>query len=232
MKTREEILSCIARYLMLYGSFISNIGLLNGKTGIAVFFYHYARHTGKKRYDDFAGELIDEIYKEIHRDTPCNFRDGLCGIAWGIEYLIRNQFVEADPDKVLIDLDKQIRERDVRQTTDYTLETGLKGIACYVISRLANRKSENSLITLEYIQDLITALGKEKKEDEAKTLLIRDLEKIIDKEEIVRFYNPLFRIVNAVRYQEKSLFQKPHLLGIDKNGYAGIGLQLMKVHKP
>jgi hypothetical protein len=232
MKNQEEILSRIARYLMLHGSFIGNIGLLNGKTGIAVFFYHYARYTGKKRYDDFAGELIDEIYKEIHRDAPCNFRDGLCGIAWGVEYLIRNQFVKADPDKVLADLDKQIRERDVRQTTDYTLETGLKGIACYVTSRRANRIIENPLITSGYIRNLIAALETEKKEDDITTLLIKDLKRIIEKEEITRFYNPLSHIVDAVRYQEKSLFQKPRLLGIDKNGYAGIGLQLMKIHEP
>jgi hypothetical protein len=232
MKTPEEILSLIARYLMLYGSFISNIGLLNGKTGIVVFFYHYARYTGKKQYDDFAGELIDEIYKEIHRDAPCNFRDGLCGIAWGIEYLIRNQFVKADPDKILTDLDKQIKERDVRQTTDYTLETGLKGIACYVISRQANRNVENSLITPEYIEDLIAALEKENGENEENLLLLKNLQKIVDKKEIIRFFNPLFNIVDAIRYQEKSLFQKPRLLGIDKNGYAGIGLQLMKIHEP
>jgi hypothetical protein len=45
---QEEILSRIARYLMLHGSFTSNIGLLNRKIGIAIFFYHYARYTGKK----------------------------------------------------------------------------------------------------------------------------------------------------------------------------------------
>ncbi|MDR0574375.1 MAG: hypothetical protein LBG96_10175, partial [Tannerella sp.] len=146
MKPNDELLQRIARYLMLHGSFIDNIGLLNGKMGIAIFFYHYSRYTGKNIYDDFAGELIDEIYNEIHVNTPCDFKDGLCGIGWGMEYLIRNNFVNADSDEVLEDLDKRIMERDVRRITDYSLETGLKGIACYVIERRKNRTNENPCI--------------------------------------------------------------------------------------
>ncbi|MDR0602926.1 MAG: glycosyltransferase [Bacteroidales bacterium] len=155
MKPNNELLQRIARYLMLHGSFIDNTGLLSGKTGIAIFFYHYSRYTGEKIYDDFAGELIDEIYSEIHVNTPCDFKDGLCGIGWGMEYLIRNNFVIADSDEAPEDLDKRIMERDVRRITDYSLETGLKGIACYVIGRRKNRDNENPYIGQGYIQDLI-----------------------------------------------------------------------------
>ena len=37
---KQEILKRIARYLMLHASHTTNIGLLNGKMGIALFFYH------------------------------------------------------------------------------------------------------------------------------------------------------------------------------------------------
>ncbi|GHT19372.1 hypothetical protein AGMMS4957_03820 [Bacteroidia bacterium] len=225
-KLQEEILPRIARYLMLHGSFTNNIGLLNGKTGIVLFFYHYSRYTGKKIYDAFAGELIDEIYKEIHLDTPCNFKDGLCGIAWGIEYLIRHQFVEANPDEVLEDLDKQIIERDVRRMTDYSLDTGLKGIACYVIERCKNRINKNFYIGQDYLLDLIEALTKA----EDAGLLINDLKKIVNKETIINAYNPLFEKIDNIKYNAKSLFEKARPIGMDKNGYAGIGLQLMKIN--
>src|SRR5450759_41468 len=89
----DRRLQRIANVLLLNASFIDNLGLLNGKMGIAIFFFHYSRYTGNKAFEDFAGELIDEIYEEISTLTPMNFEDGLTGIGWGIEYLIRHNFV-------------------------------------------------------------------------------------------------------------------------------------------
>jgi lantibiotic modifying enzyme len=91
----------IANVLLLNASFIDSIGLLNGKTGISIFFYEYGRYTGNKIYTDYAGELIDEIYEEIAQNTPLSFAGGLTGIGWGIEYLVNNKFIDADTDEVL-----------------------------------------------------------------------------------------------------------------------------------
>ncbi|WP_033886511.1 lanthionine synthetase LanC family protein, partial [Bacteroides faecichinchillae] len=137
---KHEVLQRTARYLMLHSSFTSNIGLFEGKMGIILFFMNYSRYTKCKRYEKFAGELIDEIYAEIHIDCSPNFGNGLAGIGWGMEYLIRNHFVKADPDEVLKALDNQILERDVRRVKDFSMENGLKGIATYVISRCAGRE--------------------------------------------------------------------------------------------
>jgi len=52
----------IADVLLLNGSFTDNPGLLRGKMGIAIFMYNYARQTGNKTYEDYAGELIDETF--------------------------------------------------------------------------------------------------------------------------------------------------------------------------
>lgn len=226
---QTELLQRIARYLMLHGCFTSNIGLLNGKTGIAIFFYHYARYTGKHIYNNFAGELLDEIYKEIHLNIPVNFRDGLCGIAWGVEYLIRNRFVEGNPDDVLDDLDKQIVERDVRRISDYSLETGLTGIACYVISRMENREKEHAYIRSDYIYDLIESL--KRKEEDTHLVLIEALQNIVQEKKVLPSYNPVFSIVDKIKYNKKTVFESSRFLGIDNAGYAGIGLQLMEVGK-
>ena len=220
-----ELLQRIARYLMIHSSISNNTGLLNGKTGIAVFFYHYARYTGKRIYDDFAGELIDEIYKEITVNIPLNFKDGLCGIGWGIGYLIRNGFVEADPDEVLEDIDKRIVEWDVRKITGYSLETGLSGIACYVISRMENREKKHAIISPDYIFDLIEALKRSK--EKINPALMETMENIVDGKS-GQYYNPVFETINKIKYNAQKVFESPRALGIDKAGYAGIGLQLMK----
>jgi len=78
---KHEVLQRIARYLMLHSSFTDKIGLFDGKMGVILFFMNYARYTGCKRYEKFAGELIDEIYTEIHIDCSANFGNGLAGIA-------------------------------------------------------------------------------------------------------------------------------------------------------
>lgn len=231
MNTQNEILRRIAQYLMLHGSFTYNIGLLNGKIGVSLFFYHYARHTGRKIYNSFADELIDEIYKEIQKDLSCNFGDGLCGIAWGIDYLIKNNFVEANADEVLEELDKRIVEWDVRRISDYSLQTGLTGIACYVICRMKNNEHENTYISQDYIFDLIQSLAKKQEDKKEIPMLVSLLEKIANKERILRSYNPVFEIVDKIRYNTNSIFNTSRSLGISNKGYAGIGLQLMGISK-
>jgi hypothetical protein len=233
---KNQLLQRIARYLMLHGSFTENIGLLTGKTGIAIFFYHYARYTGKRIYNDFAGELIDEIYKEIHVNTPLNFNDGLCGIAWGIEYMIRNKFIDADPDEVLEELDKKIMEWDVRHIRDYSLKTGLAGIACYIVSRMVNRKKEYTIIPPDYICDLVEALKRNK--ENANSALIDALDQIVKKQNdgietllVQPLCGEIFEMVDKIRYNTEKIFEPSRSLGIDKAGYAGIGLKLMKMNE-
>jgi hypothetical protein len=130
------LLQRIANYQMLHASFGCDLGLLNGKTGCAIFFYHYARYTGNSAYEDFAGELLNEIYEDIHADIPYRFSSGIIGIAFGISYLIYAGFVEGDMDEILMDIDNKIMEKDLRRISDYSLETGLEGIVRYALCRL------------------------------------------------------------------------------------------------
>ena len=90
----------IINTLLLNASFI-----MHGKMGITIFFFQLARQTKNQIYEDYAGELIDEIYEEITANTPVDFENGLAGIGWGIENLIENEFIEANTDKVLEELD-------------------------------------------------------------------------------------------------------------------------------
>ncbi len=101
----DALLERIANILLLNGSFTDYLGLLNGKMGIAIFFFHYARYCNNTVYEDYAGEFVDEIYEEINTSTPVNLADGLTGIGWGIEYLVKNGFVQANTDDALSEID-------------------------------------------------------------------------------------------------------------------------------
>ena len=146
----------IANVLLLNASFIDNPGLLNGKTGIAIFFYHYGRYTGNKIFTDYAGELIDDIYEEINQSTPVNIADGLTGIGWGIEYLVKNRFVQADTDEALSEIDTAVYRNSLYRP--FLLESGndLFGYGLYYITRLREHgNDDNNLNTLFKKQHLI-----------------------------------------------------------------------------
>ncbi len=227
---QEKLLARIASNLMLHGSFINNLGLFNGKIGFVLFFFHYAQYSGKKIYDHFAGEVIDEIYNEIHDHYPNNFRDGLCGIAWGMEYIIQHRFVDANANDVLENLDRRILEWDVRKIRDISLETGLLGIAHYVISRCSGKNAKDFPLQKNYIIDLIQSIYKTNLPENER--IINHLNRILnDSSKELPDYSLLLKLIASNRYQTKMLFNKDQSLGIVNNGLTGIGLHLLFTKK-
>lgn len=127
----------ITNSLLLNASFIDNLGLMHGKMGIAIYFFHLARETKNQIYEDYAGELIDEIYDEINIDTPCDFENGLAGIGWGIEYLVQNKFIHANTNEVLDEFDNRIINHITSHTSSDTgILNGLNGYILYFLNRL------------------------------------------------------------------------------------------------
>jgi hypothetical protein len=146
----------IADVLLLNGSLTGNLGLLRGKIGIAIFMYIYARKTGNETYKKFAGELIDEIYEQINISTPVDFENGLTGIGWGIEYLVKNRFVEADTDEALSEIDNAIYKAMMQRPVLTTDGSDLFGYGFYYLARLRGRENDDeNLNTLIKKQVLI-----------------------------------------------------------------------------
>ena len=131
----------ITNSLLLNASFIENIGLMHGKMGIAIYFFHLARETDMQIYEDYAGELIDEIYEEVYTQSPCDFENGLAGIGWGIEYLAQNKFIDADTNEVLEEFDKQITHEIIFHTPqNISILSGISGYILYFLNRLNSNK--------------------------------------------------------------------------------------------
>jgi hypothetical protein len=167
----------IVNTLLLNASFIDNIGLMHGKMGLSIFFFHLARRTKSQMYEDYAGELIDEIYDELSGNTPMDFENGLAGIGWGIEYLVQNCFLEADTDEVLEEFDNRLFQQLIYDTpSEIGLLKGLLGIGFYYLKRLQNTESNDEKIqSLTNKQTLIH--------------LIDELDRRLDKEAIDKLLN-------------------------------------------
>jgi len=165
----------IINVLLLNASFIDNLGLMHGKMGIAIFFFHLSRETQNQIYEDYAGELIDEIYEEITVDTPLDFENGLAGIGWGIEYLVQNGFLEADTDEVLEDFDNRLIQHFVYNTpTEIGLLRGISGLGAYFLKRIQNPNSNDenikTLVNKELFIKIIDELDRKLTNDEIERL--------------------------------------------------------------
>ena len=133
-------------------------GLFNGKTGVALGFYHLSRRTGNDLYLHFAEKLIDESIGALNENTPLDFAEGIAGIGWAIEYLVRNGFIDADTDHVLEDFDIRIAESLVSQA-DMSADI-LLGFAFYYYARLKWRRKVDSPLVNTLRRNVEIAIAK------------------------------------------------------------------------
>ena len=112
MITIETILRKIANTLFINVQNMELYGLLRGKLGVALFFYHYARYSHQPSYSEFAEEYIDFVCDHLSMKSPKDFGNGLTGHAWTIHHVIESHFVDAEED-FLEEIDLIIGEMDV-----------------------------------------------------------------------------------------------------------------------
>lgn len=203
METDKDILlKQIANHLIINSSFLTDLSLFHGKIGVVLFFYKYAQYTKNPVYEEFAGELLDEIFNEIHDNIGMDFENGLSGIGWGILYLLENQYIAGHPNDILEDIDMKLMEVNLLRLRNGSLERGIAGFSVYFSSRLSFQGD------ISYID----------------AVFISDLQKVIsDKEVNVEF--DLYSIINPCAYSSVEQIGITSL-GL-RNGYAGYGLKLM-----
>lgn len=152
----------ILAHLIINYPFMPDIGLLHGKMGGVIFFYNYAKHSQKDYYEKIAEYLFDNLTGCLFNHTRIDFEHGLCGIGWGIEYLIQNQFIAGNSDEILEDIDRKIMEKDIRRISDFSFATGLEGILYYIITRLESYDRGNNHLHFDsaYLKDLYESINR------------------------------------------------------------------------
>ncbi len=154
------LLTRIANYLMMNASFQDDLGVYRGKMGCVLFFAHYSRYTNQLYYGEFASELLDEICESINDYTPVDFAYGICGIAWGIEHLVQQNFTQGDTGDILQDLNTKIMEWDPSRIQNLSFEKGLKGIAYYIRVHTQSPYAITKTISIDYLTKLNRTLLK------------------------------------------------------------------------
>jgi len=132
------ILNEIANHLMINSSLVFFSGLLYGKLGISLFFFHYSKFTGNSIYNEYAQYLIDLVKSQIHEDYPLDYERGLAGVGVGFAYLKKHGYYDVDDDFMNAIDSKIIKIMNYEKRTDL-----LFGFGRYLLSRYESNIERN-----------------------------------------------------------------------------------------
>jgi len=167
------------------GKCLSNIGLWDGKMGVAIYLLHVSRITQNEKCESDASKLIDAVYEQISFDLPFSFDNGILGIGCGLEYIINQGFVTADSNEILSEIDFLARNIvDSHTINILSFSKGICGIGCYLYYRLKNRADNDDDITvlklkeyliylIDWIEELIMKINDKKDYNDVYFLLVR-----------------------------------------------------------
>ena len=106
MSQKTKMLNRIIHYLILNASFIRDLGLLDGKMGICIFFYLYARQTGSKLYEELGFKNIYDYASDefgIARGTVSNW------------LMVASNFGVLNSDTGFYSLDERLKDFSITQ---------------------------------------------------------------------------------------------------------------------
>lgn len=117
-------------------------GLYDGKAGLCIAYLLLSEVCKLERFKTKAIEIIDNLNNNISNVRILDFGSGLAGIGWAIEWMVQNEFIEADTDEVLEDLDTELYKSIVYGSSpNLSLSNGALGKALYFYKRLNARNS-------------------------------------------------------------------------------------------
>ncbi|WP_286845416.1 lanthionine synthetase LanC family protein [Proteiniphilum sp. UBA5346] len=210
---------------------IVELGLWNGKMGMAITLFHLFRITKKPEYEMQANDLIEEIYGSISNSIPFHFADGLLGIGCGFEYIVGKGFVEGDSDEILLEIDQITKNMiDFRPMDSLDIGKGVCGVGCYLYYRLRNKLgNDESMTTLKLKEYLIYLI------DWIEELLLKTKEKTDYNDVYCLFCR--FRELDVFNYKVEKLATFCLEKMLDSNcliqdNYDLLGIQSLKVLKP
>ena len=196
------ILTELCNHLMLNGSMVFFSGLLYGKLGISLFFFHYSRYTGNPLYHEYALHLVELVKSQIHEDYPLDYERGLAGVGAGFDYLKKHEYFNVGDD-LMNEIDvKIIKAVGYDRRVDM-----LTGFGRYLMSRHENTLNttiKDALIQIKsYLPNSIDAPNENNKKDK------------------------IFEIINSFNLSDlDELFSNNHDFAF-QGGYTGLGLALI-----
>lgn len=146
---------------------IDDIGLLSGKMGLALFKIYFSKKFKDAKAEKIGIQMIKESISKINNGyyypTYCS---GICGVAWTLDFLKKEELFEIDCDSLLINYDGFLLKKMYAELNVKNLDFlhGAIGYMYYFFNRYVNTNSnslkekyrlilQNCLISLEKISE-------------------------------------------------------------------------------
>lgn len=81
-------------------------GLAHGKMGLIIYLFHLHDYTQETIYKEEAERLLDDLLEnDLSKNAKLTVEEGLCGVALGLDYIVKKQFVNGDINDLLNGID-------------------------------------------------------------------------------------------------------------------------------
>lgn len=164
MSNMEKVLEKLQEingYLLENAKEEHGLGLMHGKLGLSIYFYHLAGKTENQGLLEIAENLVGEIFEKLSEaKLSADFENGLAGIAYGLSYLVNSDFVEANLDDTLGELDDRVFKflEDQKGKLPANLRNGLIGYMIYSLNRLESSLKSGHKSNIYIFQKLTARL--------------------------------------------------------------------------
>ncbi|WP_294480674.1 lanthionine synthetase LanC family protein [uncultured Bacteroides sp.] len=136
----------------------TELGIVDGIMNEVLFFFHYARFTKDDRWEKYAHTLLDKVLISLDTQSlPIDFKDGVCGIGWGLIYLVQKGFLNAGSiEKALYTIDCVLSDIDIDEIDTSSFSHGIGGIMLYWVTRILymNKQGKEILLDQQYIDNI------------------------------------------------------------------------------
>jgi lantibiotic modifying enzyme len=133
----------------------TQIGVLAGLAGISLFEFYYSKYLDIDDHADIGVEMLTDCIDKINEGYSYpTFCTGIAGAGWVLDHLEQEEFMDADNDDLLPELDQYIHTFMVTdmKNGNYDFLHGAIGYAFYFLNRYRNTKS--SELKQKYIDNL------------------------------------------------------------------------------
>jgi lantibiotic modifying enzyme len=122
---------------------VNSVGLFAGRTGLALFCYHYARFSGRHEFIYKANSIINSILFDLERNPiVSDFASGLAGIGWGMSHLIDHKFIGGIKQNILENFNLTLHSylKHFIESGTFDFLSGALGIGLFYIKSEYNQK--------------------------------------------------------------------------------------------
>ncbi len=137
-KIHEKLSEIYSQINSSYNDSDISIGMIGGKSGIAMFLFQYYEFFDEKKAAELGLELLYECMQEIEEgNIYFNYSTGLAGFGYVMEYLSRREILDIDTAEILDSFNEYLKKRMYHclEEGNYDFLHGALGVASYFMKR-------------------------------------------------------------------------------------------------